>query len=53
VIICQIHKFNILCKLGYENRAQFVAHLLGSFAVGSHASAAEAPDDDGEDPIDA
>jgi DNA-binding CsgD family transcriptional regulator len=36
------HVSNILCKLGYENRAQFVAHLLGSFAVTGDAS-----DDDG------
>ncbi len=27
------HGSNILCKLGYENRAQYIAHLLGSFSV--------------------
>jgi hypothetical protein len=43
--ICQNHKINILCKLGYENRAQFVAHLLGSFAVGTDERASTTRDE--------
>jgi hypothetical protein len=41
VRVCHVHNINILCKWGYENRAQFVAHLLGRFAVED-----DAPDDD-------
>jgi DNA-binding CsgD family transcriptional regulator len=37
------HVSNILCKLGYENRAQYVAHLLGSLSVeGTAEPAADA-----------
>jgi DNA-binding CsgD family transcriptional regulator len=41
------HVSNILCKLGYENRAQYVAHLLGSFEVGVEEPPEIAADDEG------
>jgi DNA-binding CsgD family transcriptional regulator len=41
------HVSNILCKLGYENRAQYIAHLLGSFEVGADDRPEVAPDDEG------
>lgn len=47
------HVSNILCKLGYENRAQFVAHLLGSFAVAAEDRLRDAPADGREDRIEA
>jgi hypothetical protein len=46
VNLCQVQKFNILCKLGYENRAKYVAHLLGSFEVGPDDSTTVEPDDE-------
>ncbi len=41
------HVSNILCKLGYENRAQYVAHLLGSFEVGAEDRPAVSPGEEG------
>ena len=32
--VCQVHKPNILCKSGAENRAQYVARLLAQDADG-------------------
>jgi DNA-binding CsgD family transcriptional regulator len=41
------HVSNILCKLGYENRAQYIAHLLGSFEVGADDPPEATPEEDG------
>ena len=41
------HVSNILCKLGYENRAQYIAHLLGSFEVGAEDPPAVSPGEAG------
>ena len=41
------HVSNILCKLGYENRAQYIAHLLGSFEVAAEDRPAVSPGEEG------
>lgn len=42
------HVSNVLGKLGYESRAQLIAHLLGSFAVKADSGGREAVDVDPE-----